>query len=402
VGEDSAVHAALNRNKRSVVVDIRQEAGASVVKRLAAKADVLVEAFRPGVLAKHGLGAPELRRENPRLVYCSLTGYGQDGPMAARAGHDVDYIALGGLLGTIRDAAGRPVLPATQVADMTGGLLATVGIWPPSGAGRGGRGQVVDVSCSRASAIDDDPGRPAPAGGALPNRLAGTHACWRLPLQRRPLPRGGRPRAQVLGVAVLALACPSAWAGSGSGPKAQATVGLARIFAREGSRRLGPRAARSRCRSAVLDLDGLSASHRSWLVTPWWRRHGPGALQDGRLADPVVETRWLLTGRCPLSASTRTKCCAPGYGDQEMGPCGTTGDPVTTTRRLPPPATERGADGIVVITLDAPGEKVKHARPGIGGSIQALMARSSRTASGIVIRSGKPDNFVAGPTSRTS
>src|SRR5260221_367853 len=127
VGEDGAIHAALNRNKRSVVVDIRQDAGASVVRRLAAKADVLVEAFRPGVLAKHGLGPDELRRLNPRLVYCSLTGYGQDGPMAARAGHDVDYIALGGLLGTTPDAEGRPVLPATQVADMTGGAPATTG-----------------------------------------------------------------------------------------------------------------------------------------------------------------------------------------------------------------------------------------------------------------------------------
>ncbi len=128
VGEDSAVHAALNRNKRSVVVDIRREAGSAVVRRLAAKADVLVEAFRPGALARRGLGAEDLRRENPRLVCCSLTGYGQDGPMAARAGHDVDYIALGGLLGATRDAEGRPILPPTQLADMTGGLLATIGI----------------------------------------------------------------------------------------------------------------------------------------------------------------------------------------------------------------------------------------------------------------------------------
>jgi crotonobetainyl-CoA:carnitine CoA-transferase CaiB-like acyl-CoA transferase len=180
VGEDSAVHAALNRNKRSVVVDIRQDAGASVVRRLAARADVLVEAFRPGVLARHGLGAEELRRENPRLVYCSLTGYGQDGPMAARAGHDVDYIALGGLLGTTRDSEGRPVLPATQVADMTGGLLATIGILAALQAReRGGRGQVVDVSMLEGIlSMMTIPATRLLAGGALTNELTGTHACY--------------------------------------------------------------------------------------------------------------------------------------------------------------------------------------------------------------------------------
>ena len=180
VGEDGAVHAALNRNKRSVVVDIRQDAGASVVRRLAARADVLVEAFRPGVLAKHGLGAEELRRLNPRLVYCSLTGYGQDGPMAARAGHDVDYIALGGLLGTTRDAEGRPVLPATQVADMTGGLLATIGILAALQAReRAGRGQVVDVSMLEGIlSLMTIPATRLLAGGALTNELTGTHACY--------------------------------------------------------------------------------------------------------------------------------------------------------------------------------------------------------------------------------
>ena len=109
---------------------------------------MLVEAFRPGVLARRGLGADELRRENPRLVYCSLTGYGQDGPLAARAGHDVDYIALGGLLGTSRDAEG-----AARDAGHPDRRHDGRRSWPPSAswprsrrASATGRGQVVDVS----------------------------------------------------------------------------------------------------------------------------------------------------------------------------------------------------------------------------------------------------------------
>jgi len=180
VGEDSAVHAALNRSKRSVVVDIRQEEGSAIVRRLAAKSDVLVEAFRPGTLARRGLGAEDLRRENPRLVYCSLTGYGQDGPMAARAGHDVDYVALGGLLGATRDAEGRPILAPTQLADMTGGLLATIGILAALQAReRTGRGQVVDVSMLEGVlALMTVPAARLLAGGTLEGELTGTHACY--------------------------------------------------------------------------------------------------------------------------------------------------------------------------------------------------------------------------------
>ena len=100
VGGDGAVHAALNRNKRSVA---RRPAHASTAPRSCGgwprRADVLVESFRPGVLARRGLGADALLAENPRLVYCSLTGYGAGRPLAQRAGHDVNYAALGGFLG---------------------------------------------------------------------------------------------------------------------------------------------------------------------------------------------------------------------------------------------------------------------------------------------------------------
>jgi crotonobetainyl-CoA:carnitine CoA-transferase CaiB-like acyl-CoA transferase len=179
-GESGAVHAGLNRNKRSIVVDIRKDEGAAVVRRLATRADVLVEAYRPGVLARRGLGAEALRAENPRLVYCSLTGYGQDGPLAARAGHDIDYIALGGLLGTTLDGEGRPVLPGTQLADMVGGLLATIGILAALHAReRTGRGQVVDVSMLEGVlALMTVAATRLLAGGPAHNELTGTHACY--------------------------------------------------------------------------------------------------------------------------------------------------------------------------------------------------------------------------------
>jgi len=179
-GEDSALHAALNRGKRSIAVNLRSETGAEVARRLAARADVLVEAFRPGVLARRGLGPDTLRAADPRLVYCSVSGYGQDGPLAGRAGHDVDYVALGGYLGGNRDAEGRPVLPTTQVADMTGGLLAAFGILAALQAReRTGRGQLVDVSLLEGVlALMTVPAVRRLAGGELPTELTGSHACY--------------------------------------------------------------------------------------------------------------------------------------------------------------------------------------------------------------------------------
>ena len=180
VGPDSAVHAALNRNKRSVVLDLRTDEGAGLARRLAATADVLVESFRPGVLEKRGLGADALRRDNPRLVYCSMTGYGQAGPHASRAGHDIDYGALSGLLGATRDDDGRPVLPAAQLADMAGGLLGTIAVLGALQAReRTGRGQVADVSIFHAAlALLTVPLTRLLVAGAPVNELSGAHACY--------------------------------------------------------------------------------------------------------------------------------------------------------------------------------------------------------------------------------
>ena len=180
VGEESAAHAGLNRGKRSVAVDLRTEEGASVVRKLAAQADVFVEGFRPGVMARRGLGPAQLLEAHPRLVYCSVTGYGQDGPHAARAGHDIGYGALGGFLGANRDADGRPVVPGTQVIDMTAGFLTVIGILAALQAReRTGRGQHVDVSLLRASlALTTVPMTRALAGPEPGDELTGVYPSY--------------------------------------------------------------------------------------------------------------------------------------------------------------------------------------------------------------------------------
>ena len=144
----SALFLALNRNKRSIRVNLKQPAGRDVLLRLARDYDVLLESFRPGVLDRLGVGYERLREENPGLVHCAITGYGQDGPYRDRSGHDMNYLGLVGLLGLTGDAGGPPVQSAGQIADIGGGaLMAAFGILAAlRERDRSGEGQVVDVS----------------------------------------------------------------------------------------------------------------------------------------------------------------------------------------------------------------------------------------------------------------
>jgi crotonobetainyl-CoA:carnitine CoA-transferase CaiB-like acyl-CoA transferase len=149
--EDSAGGAlflALNRNKRSIRLDLKQEQGRDALLRLARDHDVLLESFRPGVLDRLGVGYERLREENPALVYCAITGYGQTGPHTGRAGHDMNYLGLNGLLGMTGEPGGRPIQAAGQIADLGGGaLMAAFGVMAAlHEARRSGEGQVVDVS----------------------------------------------------------------------------------------------------------------------------------------------------------------------------------------------------------------------------------------------------------------
>ncbi|MCP9490944.1 MAG: CoA transferase [Solirubrobacteraceae bacterium MAG38_C4-C5] len=144
----SALFLSLNRNKRSIRLDLKSEAGRDVLLRLVRDADVLLESFRPGVLDRLGVGWERLRQENPGLVYCPITGYGQDGPLRDRAGHDINYLGLVGLLGLTGEADGPPVQAAGQIADVGGGaLMAAFGILAAlRHRDVTGGGQMVDVS----------------------------------------------------------------------------------------------------------------------------------------------------------------------------------------------------------------------------------------------------------------
>ncbi len=138
----------LRRGRRSVAVDLKTDAGRDVVLRLIAKADALIEGFRPGVMERLGLGPDACLAVNPRLVYGRVTGFGQKGPLAERAGHDIDYIALAGVLGSIGEKGGPPVPPLNLVGDFGGGgMFLAFGILAARiSALHTGIGQVVDAA----------------------------------------------------------------------------------------------------------------------------------------------------------------------------------------------------------------------------------------------------------------
>jgi crotonobetainyl-CoA:carnitine CoA-transferase CaiB-like acyl-CoA transferase len=149
--EDSTYFVTLNRNKRSVAVDFAQPEGAAILARMAARADVLIENFRPGTLARYGLGHEALRAANPRLVYCSITGFGQAGPYASRSGYDFVAQAMAGLMEVTGEAdgtpGGGPQRVGVPVADMFTGFAATVSILAAlRHRDATGEGQFVEVS----------------------------------------------------------------------------------------------------------------------------------------------------------------------------------------------------------------------------------------------------------------
>jgi alpha-methylacyl-CoA racemase len=144
----SAMFLALNRNKRSVRIDLKAPRGRDVFLALAREADVVLESFRPGVLDRLGCGYEALRAVNPGIVYCAISGYGADSPLRGRSGHDLNYLALAGLLGLTGEHDGAPVQPGGQIADLGGGaLMAAFGILAAlRERDRSGAGQFVDVS----------------------------------------------------------------------------------------------------------------------------------------------------------------------------------------------------------------------------------------------------------------
>jgi alpha-methylacyl-CoA racemase len=142
----------LNRNKRAIRLDLKQPRGREAFLKLAGRADVVVEGFRPGVVARLGVGYDAVSAVNARIVYCSISGYGQDGPYAQRAGHDINYIGYAGVGDQIGPAE-APVVPNFQIADLLGGaLVPAMGILAALVDARSsGRGRYVDVSMTDAA-----------------------------------------------------------------------------------------------------------------------------------------------------------------------------------------------------------------------------------------------------------
>ncbi|WP_434672634.1 CaiB/BaiF CoA transferase family protein [Pseudomonas sp. R1-15] len=144
----SASHAYLNRNKRSLALDLKQPAALEIIKRLLDDHDILLEQFRPGVMERLGLGYEALKAINPRLIYVSITGYGQTGPFKDRAGHDINYLALAGLASHTGRADSGPLPLGIQAADIAGGSLhGVIGLLAAVIARQqSGQGQHLDVS----------------------------------------------------------------------------------------------------------------------------------------------------------------------------------------------------------------------------------------------------------------
>src|SRR5690242_19393094 len=186
VDGQSALFDAINRNKRSIELDLKSDRGKEILLRLVPTADVLVEGNRPGVMDRLGLGWEVLHDHNPKLVMCSITGYGQDGPFASRAGHDLNYMAIAGGLGLNGERDG-PALPlSVQVADIGGGglqpavdiLAALVAVQ------RGGEGRRIDVAMTDGAVrwlalafAAQEQGERVARGD---QRLAGRYPCYRV------------------------------------------------------------------------------------------------------------------------------------------------------------------------------------------------------------------------------
>ena len=184
-GEDSAYFRMINRNKQGLRLDLKKPEGVEVFMRLALEADVIIESFRPGVMDKLGVGYATIAAVNPKIAYCSISGYGQDGPYKDLAGHDINYLGYAGVLDQIGSAGGNPAIPNFQIADLLGGALtAAMGILAAViEAQRTGQGRYIDVSMTDSVLAHtyfsmlrlNDAGQSAPRGTDL---LSGGLPCY--------------------------------------------------------------------------------------------------------------------------------------------------------------------------------------------------------------------------------
>lgn len=137
----------INRNKKGMTLDLKEPEARDVIYRLVKRADIFTEGFRPGVVKRLGIDYETLREINPRLIYCSISGYGQDGPYRDLPGHDLSYLAMAGMLDCLKDAQDDPVVPGVAIGDLSSGMFAAIGILAALVAReKTGRGQYIDVS----------------------------------------------------------------------------------------------------------------------------------------------------------------------------------------------------------------------------------------------------------------
>jgi alpha-methylacyl-CoA racemase len=145
----------LTRSRRSIALDLKNDEAVAVVRQLASRSDGLIEGYRPGAMERLGVGPGDLLKDNPRLVYGRVTGWGQDGPLVQEAGHDINYLALAGLLFGLGPKAGPPMPPANYLADFAGGgmMLAFAMVAALLAVQRGGEGQVIDAAMTDGAAL---------------------------------------------------------------------------------------------------------------------------------------------------------------------------------------------------------------------------------------------------------
>ena len=146
--QDSAYFFAVNRNKKSMILNLKVKEGKEIFYKLTNSYDIVLESFRPGVMDRLGIGYQELKKRNPRVILCSLSGYGQDGPYRERSGHDINYIGLGGILELIGIKDEAPVIPGVQIADLAaGGMMSAIAILAAVvHRQKSGEGQYLDIS----------------------------------------------------------------------------------------------------------------------------------------------------------------------------------------------------------------------------------------------------------------
>ncbi|MFO7927591.1 MAG: CaiB/BaiF CoA transferase family protein [Halobacteriota archaeon] len=182
---NSRIFAMLNRNKRSLALDLKDERGHEAFMQLAETADVIVEGFRPGVVGRLNIDYESVSERNESIVYCSLSGYGQNGPYEQWAGHDVNYIGIGGLLHMTGEPDEDPVIPGMPVADFAGGMMTTIAAMVGlRSAEATGEGEYFDLAMTDiivswltlyAPHVFDDASTPPERGGTMP---AGKYPCY--------------------------------------------------------------------------------------------------------------------------------------------------------------------------------------------------------------------------------